>query len=138
MISLLRGRKDDPPHLKRLRMMVIAMGLLLMAGVATVVTRIVYLASQQQAALTEVKAAGVVSGGASGGGGERALTSSGGVSGAGEMHLVLPHGATVRSHAVSGQNLSVLYDGPAGSGIIVFDLANGKQVSVVRLESAVK
>lgn len=133
MISLLRGRKDDPPHLKRLRLAVVGMGLVLMTGVATVVTRIVYL-SRLPAALTEAQS----------GPDAASRVDPRGTDGArmgaamGEMRLLLPPGSTVRSHAVSGQNLSVLYEGASGSGIIVFDLASGRQTSIVRLESTVK
>lgn len=94
---------------RNLKIVVVAMGLLIVLGVLAVVGRIIYLASR---------------GGAQ-------STSSGAIASA--PRLALPAGAAIRSLSMSGDRLAVHFDASTGSGIAVIDLATGKVLSRVEL-----
>jgi hypothetical protein len=101
---------DD--QIRKLRMVVIAMSLLLVAGVATVIGRVLYLANRGQ---EQAMPRGMLSP---------------------EARLVLPAGATLKSATLSGDRLAAQYTSPKGDGLIIMDLVTGKMVSHVRIDIA--
>lgn len=91
---------------ERLLIFVVAfLGLLIVAGITAVVLRIIYLSST--------------------GGAQRAEVQAGHATQVAPGQLALPAGASVKSIALNGDRLAVHYEGPAGVGIAVFDLASG-------------
>ena len=100
---------DD--QIRKLRIVVIVMSIALVAGVATLIGRIIYLANRghEQAPPRGMLAA--------------------------EPRLVLPAGASLKSTTLSGDRLSAHYLGPKGEGLIIFDLVSGKILSHVRIET---
>jgi hypothetical protein len=106
--GLALAARGAPRHARMLLIVVIALGILLLAGFGTVVVRIIYLAGQpaRQAPLAAAN--------------PRALT------------LALPAGAQVRHASVTGDRLAVTYDGPQHSGILVMDLSTGEVISRVQ------
>ncbi len=94
---------------RNLKIVVIAMGLLIVLGVLTVIGRIIYLASR---------------GGAQ-------SSSSGALATA--PRLALPAGAAIRSLSMSGDRLAIHFDAASGAGIAILDLASGKVMSRVEL-----
>lgn len=50
-----------------------------------------------------------------------------------EAKLVLPEGVEAQEMTLDGSRLAIRYRGPAGSGIVVYDLATGKTLGTVRL-----
>ncbi len=99
---------DD--QIRKLRIVVIIMSIALVAGVATLIGRVIYLANRgnEQAAPRGMLAA--------------------------EPRLVLPAGASLKSTSVSGDRLSAHYTSPRGEGLIILDLVSGKTLSHVRIE----
>lgn len=108
-----------------LKFAVIAMGLMIVAGLAAVVGRVIYLASGP------AKQAGNVTGGAN----YSASAGSGSSSqrAAALARMTLPAQATVRTLALSGDKLAVHFDGPAGTGIVIVDIHSGAVVSRIDL-----
>jgi hypothetical protein len=103
----------DGPGVRALKIAVVAMGIMIVIGVLVVIGRIVYLASQ----------------------GPRPATASGAVPTGARLapasRLALPGGATVRQITLFGDRLAVHYEGPAGGGIAILDLASGSVLSRV-------
>jgi hypothetical protein len=97
-------------QLKMLKVAVIIMGIILVLGFATVIARIVYLVNR---------------------GGETVTTVSAPAQQA--ARLALPAGASVRNISLNGHRLSVHYEGPGGSGIVILDLETGKPVSRIEI-----
>lgn len=102
---------DD--QIRKLRLVVIAMSVVLVAGVATLVGRIVYLANRgndlQPAQRLAMRP---------------------------EQRLALPSGAVLKSATLSGDRLAAHYGSPAGDGVIVHDLATGAVLTHVRVVPA--
>jgi|LNFM01.1.fsa_nt_gb hypothetical protein len=96
-----------PEQLRLLKLAVIGMGVILLVGFSVVIGRIIYLVNATPAK-TPV---------------EGAIAQSLAVPPA----LVLPKGAVVRHLAISGSRLAVHFDGPAGQGLHIIDLAGGGQ-----------
>ncbi len=96
---------------RRLKMLVIGLGALLVIGLLVIVGRIFYMAAR---------------------GGSQTQT-AGSATLAPEAIVSLPAGAVVRSLALSGNRLAVHFDTPAGSGIRILDLESGRAVSSIRL-----
>jgi hypothetical protein len=103
----------DGPGVRALKIAVIVMGIMIVVGMVVVFARIVYLANQRGAQGTTVP--------------------SGSARLAPQAQLALPAGATIRHVSLSGERLAVHYDGPAGSGIAVVDLATGSVLSRLRV-----
>jgi hypothetical protein len=99
-------------QIRKLRIGVIVMSLILVAGIATLIGRVLYLANR---------------------GNEQALPR--GMLSA-EARLVLPTGASVKSTTLSGDRLAAHYSGPKGDGLIILDLVSGRTLSHVRIETA--
>ncbi|HEX2842251.1 hypothetical protein [Hyphomicrobium sp.] len=105
------SRETDDAEARKMKERVLVfivafLGLLIVAGIAAVVLRIIYLSSTPVA--------------------QPAISSEGGGAGTTEAaRLELPPGAVVKSVSASGDRLAVHYETPAGSGIVVLDLATG-------------
>jgi hypothetical protein len=102
------------PHARAqsiLKFVVVALGVLLVAGLATVIGRIIYLAS---APPVQPVASSTVSS---------------------NQTLQLPQGSEVRSISLSGNQMAVHYEMPEGSGIAVLDLATGREATHVSIVS---
>lgn len=99
------------PHVRLLKIAVVAMGLMIVVGLAAVIGRIIYLGSsgQKQAAVSQTARAG------------------------GSGRLALPQQASVKHLALSGDRLAVHYEGPAGAGIAIVDAASGALISRIEL-----
>ncbi len=107
-------RSDQAPHARAqsiLKFVVVALGVVLVAGLATVIGRIIYLASAPPA---QPVASSTVSS---------------------NQTLQLPHGSEVRSISLSGNQMAVHYEMPEGSGIAVLDLATGREATHVSIVS---
>jgi hypothetical protein len=99
----------SPDQERWLRIAVITMGVLLVAGIATVIGRVIYLASG--------------SGGQAASAGNLAATA----------RLALPAGADVRSLSLSGQRLAIHYVAGGVPAIAILDLTTGQVVSRVEI-----
>jgi hypothetical protein len=108
-------RSDQASHGRAqsiLKFIVVALGVLLVAGLAIVIGRIIYLASAppaQPVASSPVSA---------------------------NQTLQLPPGSEVRSISLSGNQMAVHYEMPEGSGIAVLDLSTGRKATHVSIVSA--
>lgn len=100
-------------QMRKLRVAVIVMGVVLLLGFAVVIGRIVYLLNRGSASTAERTAP---------------AASPSAVAAMALSSLTLPAGAVVRSLAVSGNQLAVHFDGPAGGGILIVDVASGRTV----------
>ena len=100
----------DTALIKALRIAVIAMGVMLVVGFVTIITRIIYLAGKPVAptGLSELKS---------------------------DIRLALPAGAKARSASLSGNRLTVVTEAPGGDEIVIIDLESGMTLSRVRLTS---
>lgn len=106
----LRDRPEDTARKAKERLLVfivVFLGLLIVAGIVAVIMRIIYLSSTAPAQRASPAAA------------------AGADATAAAERLALPPGAAVKSVSVAGDRLAVHYEGPAGSGIAVIDLADG-------------
>ncbi len=94
-----------------LKFIVAALAVLLFAGLAVVVWRVIYLASpsatQPAPPTLAIRP---------------------------EQSLELPAGAQIRSISLSGNRLAVHYEADGGAGIAVFDLQTGRMVTNVAVE----
>jgi hypothetical protein len=95
-----------PSQLRLLKIAVIAMGVILLLGFATVIGRIVWLVNSapKPALDTALPAATPL---------------------APPLPIALPKGATIRHMAVSGSRLAIHYESPEGGAIRIFDLGPG-------------
>jgi len=109
------ARSAQAPHARTqsvLKFVVIALGVLLVVGLATVIGRIIYLALAPPA---------------------QPFASSTVTS---DQTLQLPPGSEVRSISLSGNQMAVHYEMPEGSGIAVLDLATGRKITHVSIVPA--
>lgn len=109
----------DEVRLQRLlKKVVVGLAILLFAGLALVVWRVIHLASSTEApALAQAVAQPTL-----------AIRP--------EQTLELPRGAQVRSVSLSGSRLAVHYDIGGASGIAVLDLQTGRRITNVAIEPA--
>jgi hypothetical protein len=103
----------DARLLRNLKIVVIALAVLILAGLATIVGRVIYLAS---GAPTQPAAPSL------------AVSP--------EQSLGLPAGAQVRSVSLSGNWLAVHYEAAGEEGIAVLDLQTGQAVTSVGIKRA--
>jgi hypothetical protein len=94
---------------------VVFLGLLILAGLAAVIVKIIYLSSTPPAQRASSDAA------------------AGGPASAPRNRLELPAGAEVKSISVNGDRLAVHYEAPGGAAIAVLDLASGAVVRRVEV-----
>ena len=100
-----------------LKAVVIFLALVLFAGLATVVGRVIYLASSARTQASQDVPAALPT---------LAIRP--------EQALELPAGAQVRSVSVSGNRLAVHYDVGSASSIAILDLQTGRTVTNVAIE----
>lgn len=105
-----------------LKIAVIGMGILILAGLAAVIWRIVHLASSPKDNPATIVAPI-----------EAQTTASPTAALTPELTLALPEGAAVRSVTLSANRLAVHYDAAEGSGIAIVDLETGRTLSRVRI-----
>lgn len=99
---------------RNLKILVIGMGLLILAGLGAVAFRIIQVANKPPA--TGLATSGTATAAAP----------------AGELALELPRGAKVVSISLSGDRLAVHHESPAGTGITILDLATGRRLLDVK------
>ena len=107
----------DDDQMRKLKRVVIGMGVVLLLGFAVVIGRIVYLLNRSHVDPT-------------------VAATSGKVTSPDDLKLALPAGATVRNLSLSGNRLAVHYEAPGGAGIAVIDLATGKTTQKIELAPA--
>ncbi|MDX2289084.1 MAG: DUF6476 family protein [Hyphomicrobiaceae bacterium] len=110
---------ERPETVRALRIVVFAMGVVLVLGFVAVIGRIVYLVSRPTAPAPI--GVGVAAG---------APTAAGR---SGAIDLALPAGAQIRTLALDGDRLAVHHISPDGAGIVVIDIASGNLMSRIRL-----
>ena len=113
--------EQNPALVRALKIAVAGMGILILAGLAAVVWRIVHLSSSPKPA----PLAPALSQPAAAPGAAAELTP--------ELMLELPQGAAVRSVTLSANRLAVHYEAPGGSGIAILDLETGRTLTRIRL-----
>lgn len=101
---------ENTALVRALKVAVIGMGVLIVVGLATVIGRIVYLASSTEDTPPPLSS-------------PRSK----------EQTLALPSGAEVRTMTLFGPRLAVQYQSPTGSGITILDIATGEIVSHIRI-----
>lgn len=102
----------DTPGVRALKISIVVMGVMIVLGLITIIGRMIYLASQ-------------------GGRPSSAPAVSAWIAPA--ARLALPAGAQVRHVSLSADRLAVHFEGPAGAGIAILDLATGAQLSRIEL-----
>jgi hypothetical protein len=110
---------------RTLKLVVAGLAALLLAGLLTVVGRVIYLASSPRTQPGAATAAAP------------APASAGAGAIRPELKLALPPGAQVKSVSLAGNRLAVHYDAGAGSGIAVIDLETGRTITNVAIEPQV-
>lgn len=120
---------EHPATIRRLQIVVVVLGVVLLAGFATVIARIAYMVS---ASGSSEAAAPALSSAAP----ERppALVTTGGAS-ADAATIDLPPGAQVESVAPMGSHLMVHYQDARGGGVLVYDPATGETVRRIRFNA---
>jgi hypothetical protein len=115
------NRSTSSFGVKLLTTVVVVMGVMIVAGLATVVGRIIYLASvtqkQAPAAAARVPASPVTPAEVR------------------QFDLGLPAGAVIRTMSLSGSRLAVHYEAVTGAGVVLLDTETGMVVSRVRITS---
>jgi len=97
---------------RTMKIVVVALGVLLFAGLATVAGRIIYLASAKTTQPPPAPRPAVPP----------------------EAMLRLPAGAQVRSMSLSGDRLAVHYEAAGAEGIAVYDLAAGRALTDIGIK----
>jgi hypothetical protein len=105
-----------------LKIIVVTLAILLFAGLAAAVARVIYLAS---APVAQPSASALTA----------ASTPTPSPAIRPEHSLALPVGAQIRSISLSGNRLAVHYDVGASSGIAVLDLQTGRTITNVAIEA---
>lgn len=100
-------------QVRALKIAIVVMGVMIVAGVLTVIGRIFYLAS------TRAPQASIA----------RPLV--------GEGVLALPAGAVIRTLSLDGNRVAVHFESPSGAGVAILDAATGKVESRWRLGAEV-
>lgn len=94
------------PHVKLLKFAVIAMGVMIVVGLAVVVGRIIYLATGSSTPAPTTASAPATGG-----------------------QISLPPGARVKQMTMTNERLALHYEGKDTSGLIIVDLRTGQQIS---------
>lgn len=110
---------------RNLKIVVIVLGVMIVAALATIIGKIAIMASKPNPA---VAVAGTA---------QPSPADAGGASGGGAFTLSLPSGARVVSTSISGNRLAVQHESPVGSVITVIDLDTGARVADIKLMPAV-
>ena len=104
----------SPAGVTALKIAIVVMGVMILAGVALAIGRIVYLTSNPSPTQTKT---GVVAG-----------------KPAPEHRLALPRGAQVEQASLDGNRLLVRYRAGGETGVVVYDLVQSRVVSRVRFD----
>lgn len=98
-----------PNQVRWLKIAVVVMGIMIVAGIAILIGRVLYLASQgpRQATQTAIRAGAPV---------------------VAEATLALPAGASIRNISYAGDRLAIHYEGPRGTGIMLVDTVTGARL----------
>lgn len=102
----------SPRGVRWLKIAVVAMGVLILVGMAVIVARIIYLASRPSRTTAGIVQSTVV---------------------APQARVGLPAGAAVKHLSLSGDRLAIGYETPAGPGIAIVDTATGQVLSRLEL-----
>lgn len=102
----------DTPGVRALKIAIVVMGIMIVAGLLTIIGRMVYLGS---------------------GGGKQASVSASNSRLPANAKLALPAGAIVKQVVLAGDRLAVHYEAPGSSAIAIFDLATGTALSRVEI-----
>lgn len=105
-----------PAQVRWLKIAIVVMAIMIVAGILGVVARMFYLASTRSPQASRASAA----------------TTIGTI--APEAKLQLPSGAIIKSMTMDGARLALQYDAPSGAGIAIVDVASGRVVSRWRIE----
>lgn len=100
-----------PAQIRLLRFAVIGMGVIIVFALIAIMARIFYLATGRTSSSHSTSIAAI----------------------AAESRIALPAGASVRSIAIAGDRLAVHYEGPAGTGIAVLNLATGEAATRINI-----
>ena len=117
---------------RNLKILVLGLGLLILAGLGAVIFQVIRSGSQRSAALnaaSQISAAGIPA--AVPGPVTQIAT------GAGNIDLELPQGAHVVSVSISGNRLAIHHESAFGTGITVIDLDTGRRIADVKPREAV-
>ena len=99
-------------QIARLRRIVIVMTTVLVAGIALLIGRVIYLASNRGEAAVALTAMPTL---------------------APDAVLFVPAGASLKSTTISGNRLTAHYSSPTGEGLVILDLGSGRQLSHIRV-----
>ena len=99
-----------PGAVRALKITVVVMGLLIFAGLALVIARIITLSSQSSTQPT------------------RAYTPA-----PARSELAIPPGTAIKSLSLSASRLAIHYETTSGGEIIILDIASGKTLSRIKL-----
>ena len=112
---------------RNLKILVLGLGLLILAGLGAVIFQVIRSGSQRSAALNAApQVVPIAIPGAVPGPG----------AGPGNINLELPQGAHVVSVSISGNRLAVHHESAYGTGIAVIDLDTGRRIADVKLREA--
>lgn len=96
--------EPDARQIRILKVVVITLGMLLLVGFAVVIARIAYLATQPGRGIGVTTAPQ-------------------------DVNVALPPGAVIRQTAVSGDRMTIQFEAPQQTGIIIINLTTGQIVS---------
>ena len=105
-----------PGAVRALKITVVVMGILILIGLALVISRIIQLSSKTRGQTTANGTATTT---------QTTLTE--------KAKLAIPAGATIKTISLSGHRLAVHYEAATGSEIAIVDITTGKTVSRIRL-----
>ena len=141
------AKTQEPAQLRELRVqrnlkiLVIGLGVLILAGLGAVIFQVIRSGSQRNASLNAAPQANAVAipGVVPGPGPSLSTAQStalGSGQGAGNIDLELPQGARVVSVSISGNRLAVHHESAFGTGIAVIDLDTGRRIANVNPREA--
>ena len=97
------GAEPDPRQVRVLKIVVIVLGIMILAGFAAVIGRIAYLATQPGRGINPVTGQ--------------------------DVSVALPPGAVIRNTAVSGDRMTVQFESGQQTGLIIINLTTGQIIS---------
>lgn len=118
---------QNPTLVRALKIAVTVMGVMIVAGLAAVIWRIVDLASSPKAANEATPAARATAHPAS-------ATGPPATAWPADLDVELPEGAIVRTTALSGNRLALHYEHAGSTGIAILDLETGRTLTRVRVK----
>jgi hypothetical protein len=131
MTSEERPAEQSPGLVRVLKIAVIGMGLMILAGLAAVIWRIVELASSPQPPPAAAAAPASPNASTSGSGASAAASAHLGPATA--LALELPEGAQIRNLDLSGGRMAIHFESPAGGAIWIVDTETGSVLARLAL-----